>query len=68
MGGYGSTRWAHTRTRHSIGECLTLDLARIGRSVRGARGIATWTWPQRNGDKPSIQMSIGECDVMDLAV
>jgi hypothetical protein len=39
---------------------LTLDLGRIGHSVRGARGMTIWTWTRRDGDQPSIQMNIGE--------
>jgi hypothetical protein len=63
MGGYGSTRWANTPTRHCIGECLALDLARIGRSIRSGRGITTWAWTQRDGE-PSIRVNIGECEIL----
>ncbi len=54
MGGSGSTRWDGIGTRHSIGECLNLDLREIGRYLRRMPVQFNWRWSWTNGREASI--------------
>lgn len=51
MGGYGSTRWNHERTRTSTGGLLRLDVRQCSRQGALAPGaVATLTWTNGEGE------------------
>lgn len=58
MGGSGSTRWDGIGTRHSIGECLNLDLREIGRYLRRMPVQFNWRWSWTNGKEASISIRL----------
>ena len=57
MGGYGSTRWGHTPTKHHTGACLRLDIAVVRPHLADDRPSLIWRWPWANGGEATLGMA-----------